>query len=420
MGLTLCERILSDKLNREVKAGEIVVSPVDMTIVQDGTGPLTFDVIKEIMGKEYVFDPKKALLVIDHTGPSPRVELSNFQLALRNFSKNTGALLRDVGEGISHILLAEDYVKPGDVVVGADSHTSTSGGLGAFATGMGSTDIAIAMILGKIWFRVPETLKFNLKGKFQKGVYSKDIILHIIGTIGEEGGNYKAMEYGGEGLKELSMDARFTVTSMAQEAGAKLGIFPSDENTKKHLEENGRGKDWKPLKADDDANYEKVYEINLDELEPLISIPHNPGNVKKVKEVEKENIKVNQVFIGTCTNGRLEDLRIAAKILKGNRVHKDTRTLIYPASRKIYHQALKEGLIDTFIEAGAVVGIPGCGACPGIHQGILGDNEVCVATQNRNFKGRLGNPNSYIYLSSPATAASCAIAGKIVDPREYV
>jgi len=420
MGLTLCEKILSEKLEREVKAGEIVIAPVDLTLAQDGTGPLTFEVIKELMGKEYVFDPKKVLLVIDHTGPSPRTELSNFQLSLRNFSKKTGAMLRDVGEGISHLLLAEDYAKPGDIIVGADSHTSTVGGLGAFATGMGATDVAVAMVLGKTWFRVPETIKFELEGKLQKGVYSKDIILSILAEIGEEGANYKSMEYGGKGLRELSMDARFTITSMAQEAGAKVGLMPSDEVTKRWLEENGRGKDWKPIKADDDAEYEKVYKINLDELEPLIAIPHNPGNVKKVKEVEKEDIKVHQVFIGTCTNGRLEDLRIAAQILKGNKINKDTRTLIYPGSRKVYLQALKEGLIDIFVEAGAVVGIPSCGACPGIHQGILGDNEVCVATQNRNYKGRMGNPNSYIYLSSPATAIASAIAGKIVDPRRYM
>ncbi|MFQ5894436.1 MAG: 3-isopropylmalate dehydratase large subunit [Nitrospinota bacterium] len=419
MGMTLAERIMARKLGREVRAGEIVVAEVDMAIVQDGTGPLSFEMIRKMKGKDYVMHPQRAFLTIDHTGPSPRADLSNLQVHMRQFAKNTGAILADVGEGISHVLLGENHVKPGDVVVGADSHTCTAGALAAFATGMGSTDAAIALALGKMWFRVPETLRFELQGKLHAGVYSKDIILHIICQIGDEGGSYKAMEYGGEVVPQLSMDARSTVSSMAQEADAKLGLFPSDEVTKGWLEERGRGEEWVALSADPDATYEKVIEIDCSKLEPLISLPHQPGNVKPVREVAKEGIKVDQVFVGTCTNGRMDDLRAAAQVLKGERVHPDTRFLIYPGSRSVYHRALKEGLLDIFLEAGVNFGTAGCGPCPGIHHGMLGDGEVCVAAQNRNFMGRLGNPQSFVYLSSPATAAACAIAGKVADPRDY-
>ncbi len=420
MGLTLAEKILSEKVGRRVKPGEIVVSRVDMAVAQDGTGPLTFDVIKELVGEERVFDPGKVLLTVDHTGPSPRRDLSNFQLRMRGFSKKTGAIIRDVGEGISHVLLAEDYVKPGDVVVGADSHTCTVGAMAAFATGLGSTDIAVAMVLGKIWFRVPETVKFELEGELPEGVYSKDLILSIIGRIGEDGASYKAMEYSGDGVKTLSMDARFTVSNMAHEAGGKVGLFPSDEETKKFMEENGRGRDWMPIEADGDASYYKEFRIDLAEIEPVVSYPHLPANVKPVKEAVKDGIRVDQVVIGTCTNGRLEDLEVAARILKGRRVAKGTRLLVYPASRKIYLKAMKSGIIEALVEAGAVIGPPSCGPCVGIHLGVLGDGEVCLSTQNRNFLGRMGNPNSYIYLASPATCAASAIEGRITDPRDYL
>ena len=420
MPMTLAEKILSRKVGREIKPGEIVISEVDWTVVQDGTGPLTFEVIRALKGKDFVKEPARAILTIDHTGPSPRADLTNFQIALRKFSEATGAIVEDVGQGISHLLLAERYVSPGDVVVGADSHTSTAGGMAAFATGMGSTDTAIAMTLGKMWFRAPETLRFELRGKFKDGVYSKDLILHLIGLIGEEGALYKSMEYGGETLAHLSMDARFTVTSMAQEAGAKVGLMPSDEITRRHLERHGRRDRWIPLEADPGATYEQVFEIRVDQLEPLMAVPHQPGNVKKAREVEAEGVSVHQVFIGTCTNGRLEDLREAARILQGRRVHKKTRCLIIPGSEWVYREALREGIIEDFLEAGAVIGPPGCGACPGIHMGVLGDGEVCVAAQNRNFMGRLGNPKSFVYLGSPATAAAAAIEGKIVDPRRFL
>jgi 3-isopropylmalate/(R)-2-methylmalate dehydratase large subunit len=339
---------------------------------------------------------------------------------LRDFVRATGCLLADVGEGISHILISERYVKPGDVVVGADSHTNTAAGMAAFATGMGSTDTAVAMALGKQWFRVPETIRFELRGSLPVGVSSKDIVLHIIGTIGEDGAVYKAMEYDGETIRHLSMDARFTITSMAQECGAKLGLFPSDEETRRWMQRHGREKDWRPLAADPGAAYERVIEIDCSTLEPLMAVPHTPGNIKRAVEVEKEGVKVDQVFLGTCTNGRLEDLQAAAQILKGRRVAQGTRLLVYPGSRWVYHQALREGFIQILEEAGAVIGHAACGPCPGMQFGLLSDGEVCVATQNRNFKGRMGNPNSFLYLCSPWTAAATAVEGKITDPRRFL
>lgn len=421
VGLTLAEKILSRKVGREVHAGDLVIAEVDMAIVQDGTGTLTLDVIRELVGTHTIKRPERALVVLDHLGPPARLEYANdYHAKLRKFCEDSGALLEDVGEGISHLLLAERYAGPGDVVVGADSHTSTAGGLAAFATGMGSTDTAIAMALGKQWFRVPETLRFELKGKLGKGVCSKDIILHIIRAIGEEGAAYKSMEYGGETLAELSMDARFTVTSMAQEAGAKVGLFPSDAETKRWLELHCRGERWIPLEPDTDASYEQTRTINVSQLEPMVSEPHLPSNVALASEVEQRDVHVDQVFIGTCTNGRLEDLRIAAQILKGRQVRKGTRLLIYPGSRWVYRQALAEGTIETLYEAGAVIGSPACGPCPGMQFGLLAQGEVCLATQNRNFKGRMGDPGSFLYLASPATAAAAAIEGRIVDPRAYL
>lgn len=420
MGMTLAEKILSQKLGREVQAGDLVICPVDLALVQDGTGTLTFDVIRRLMGKDYLKHPDRAMIVLDHLGPPGRPEYAAMHKKLRDFVRETGCLLAEVGEGISHVLISERHVKPGDVIVGADSHTNTASGMAAFATGMGSTDTAIAMALGKQWFRVPETIRFELRGKLATGVSSKDIILHIVGTIGEDGAVYRAMEYGGETIRELSMDARFTITSMAQECGAKLGLFPSDEATRYWMQTHGREKDWKAFETDPDATYERVVEVDCSTLEPLMAVPHTPGNVKRAAEVEKEGIRVNQVFLGTCTNGRLEDLKSAAEILKGRRVAQGTRLLVYPGSRWVYHEALREGYIQILEEAGAVIGHAACGPCPGMQFGLLSDGEVCLATQNRNFKGRMGNPKSFLYLASPATAAATAVAGKITDPRRFL
>ncbi len=416
MGKTIAEKILSEKAGKDVIPGEIIVAKVDLALVQDGTGPLTVEVFDKFGFKDV--KPDKAILFIDHAAPSPRKELSNAHNILRDFAKRTRAIVSDVGEGVSHQIMAEKYVKPGDLLVGADSHTCTGGGLGAFSTGMGSTDLALAFGLGKVWLKVPETFLFELKGKLPEGVYSKDIILHIIGTIGADGATYKAMEFTGEVLEQLSQEARLTISNMAVEAGAKAGLIPTDDITKAYLKENGREEDFKEIKADPDAKYEKVFTIDVSNLEPVVSFPHTVDNTRKISEAK--GVKIDQVFIGTCTNGRIEDLRIAASILKGRRKHPDIRLIIVPASRTVYKKALDEGLFDIFIDAGAAIMAPGCGPCVGVHEGVLGDNEKVLSTQNRNFLGRMGNPKGEIYLASPATAAASAITGEITDPRDYL
>jgi 3-isopropylmalate/(R)-2-methylmalate dehydratase large subunit len=417
LGKTISEKIISEHVGRDVKCGDFVVAKVDVVMAQDGTGPLSIQELKK-MDMERVFDKENSIIFIDHASPSSRKELSNAQKLLREFSRKTGAFLSDVGEGVCHQRLVEDWVNPGNLVVGADSHTCTSGALGAFSTGMGSTDIALAFALGKVWLKVPGTHKFVIDGVLPSGVYSKDIILHIIGKIGADGATYKAMEFEGETIENLSMSSRFTITNMAVEAGGKTGLIGTDETTRKYLEERGRGDKFREIKSDSDANFEKVLEIEADKLEPLIAFPHTVDNVRGVSEIEE--VKIDQVFIGTCTNGRLEDLRIAASILKGRKRHPDTRLIVIPASREVFLDALREGLIEIFLEAGAAVESPGCGPCVGVHKGVLADGERVLSTQNRNFEGRMGNPESFIYLASPATAAATAIEGRITDPREYL
>ncbi len=417
MGRTMSEKIIGEHSGKEVKPGDIVVAKVDVAMVQDGTGPLSVQVLKD-MHMERVFDKKNTILFLDHATPSPRKELSNAHKILREFSKKTGAYLSDVGSGICHQRLVESWASPGQLIVGADSHTCTSGALGAFATGMGSTDVAIAFALGKVWLKVPETHRFYIEGDFPEGVYSKDLILHIIGTIGADGATYKAMEFYGPTIEKMSMESRFTITNMAIEAGGKTGLISTDNTTKEYLEKMGRGEKYREIKSDEDAEFEKDYEFNVDELEPTVSFPHTVDNTRTIKEAK--GLKIDQVFIGTCTNGRIEDLRIAAKILDGNKKNKNTRLIVIPASRTVYIQALKEGLIEKFVESGAAIESPGCGPCVGIHKGVLADGERVLSTQNRNFKGRMGNPNAEIYLGSPATAAATAIEGKIADPRDYL
>jgi 3-isopropylmalate/(R)-2-methylmalate dehydratase large subunit len=369
------------------------------------------------MGVRKVSDPKRCAVFLDHASPSPRLELSNDHRFLREFCAETGAILSEIGYGISHNVASERYVRPGDVVVGADSHTCTGGALAAFATGMGSTDIAVAMGFGYTWLRVPESWKVAVKGRFPKGVYSKDFMLHFIGTVSADGANYKAVEFLGPAMAGLSMPARFTISNMAVECGAKVGMFPSDETTREYLRAQGREGDWQPLAPDPDAEYERQLEFDVSTLEPMVACPHFVDNVKPVREAGE--VKVDQVFLGTSTNGRLEDFRIAASILKGRRVALGVRLLVTPGSRQVYMDGLLDGTFATLMEAGGCVTGPGCGACVGVHEGVLGDGEVCVATQNRNFKGRMGNPKGFIYLVSPATAAATAIAGRLTDPREF-
>lgn len=412
MGLTLVEKILSEHAGREVHADELIISKVDVCAVQDGTGPLTVQEFKKL-GKEKLNNPERTILFIDHASPSPRKELSNTHMVLRDFSKEYGAVISDIGEGVCHQRLVESFVNPCEVLVGADSHTCTSGALGAFATGMGSTDVAVAMALGKTWLKVPRTFKIIVRGKLNEGVYSKDLMLHIIGLIGADGATYRALEFCGDTIENMSMSERFTLSNMAVEAGAKCGLIVADEKTKEYLEQHGRGNKYRQLKPDEDALYERIIEINASDIERTVSCPHTVDNTKTVKELPK--IKVNQVYVGTCTNGRLEDMRVVAKILKGKKVHKDVRMLICPASPDIYKQSLKEGLIETFMNSNAVILPPGCGPCVGVHAGTLGDGEVCLATQNRNFQGRMGNTKGEIYLASPYVAAYTAINGYISE-----
>ncbi len=410
MGMTLAEKIISEHAGHDVKAGELVIADVDVTAVQDGTGPLTVQEFKKL-GLPRLKNPERSILFIDHASPSPRKELSNTHTVLREFSKEYGAVLSDVGAGVCHQRLVETFVNPCEILVGADSHTCTSGALGAFATGMGSTDIAVAMALGKTWLKVPATFKIEVNGKFKHGICSKDLMLHLIGLIGADGATYKALEFCGDTIDNMTMSERFTLANMAVEAGAKVGLFVADEKTKEFLKSRGREDKFRTLKPDTDAVYERVIKINAEDVPHTVSCPHTVDNTKRVEELK--DVKVNQVFVGTCTNGRIEDLRVVADILKDNKVHDDVRMLICPASKDVYVQALDEGLIKTFVEANATILPPGCGPCVGVHAGTLADGEVCLATQNRNFQGRMGNVNGFIYLASPYVAAYTALRGYI-------
>jgi len=417
MGKTLAEKILSRKAQLDVCAGDIVVAGVDLAFVQDTTGPL---MVREYdaTGFESLAHGVKTVLFLDHAAPSPNRQLSTDHILLRSFAKRTGSRLSDVGEGVCHQIVAESLAKPGDVIVGADSHTLTAGGLGAFATGMGSSDVAIAFALGKTWFRVPESIRVLVKGGFQKGVYAKDLILHLIGLIGADGATYQSLEFGGDAIESMSVPGRLTIANMAVEAGAKVGLFAADEKTREYLAGQGRAGDYQPISADDEANYVRTIDINAAAIEPMVSKPHTVDNTALVKDLK--GIKIQQVFIGTCTNGRLEDLAMAASVLKDKKRHPETRVIIAPASREVLLQAISAGYIQTFIEAGAAIVPPGCAACLGLHQGVLGEGEACLSTANRNFKGRMGNPDAFIYLASPATAAATAITGEITDPREVL
>jgi 3-isopropylmalate/(R)-2-methylmalate dehydratase large subunit len=417
MGMTLAEKILSEHAGKKVRTGEIAVVKVDLAYTQDGTGPLAVRKIQE-MGFEKVYNPQRTIFFFDHASPSPRIELSNDHAFLRDFAQKTGIRVSDVGLGISHQVVAENFVRPGDVVIGADSHTCTGGALGAFATGVGSTDAAVAIALGKVWLRVPETIQVIVEGSLPIGVYGKDIILHLIGKIGAAGATYKALEFQGDTIENLEMAGRMTIANMAVEAGAKVGLFPSDEVTKGWLNRMGRSKEFRGMIPEADATYGETVRINARELKPTIACPHLVDNTKTVDEIGE--VKVDQVFLGTSCNGRLEDFHIAARILKGRTIYPKIRMIVTPGSHLVYKEALKDGTMEIFIESGALVTSPGCGGCVGLHDGVLGDGEVCLATQPRNFKGRMGSPKSFIYLGSPAVAAATAIEGKIADPRKYL
>lgn len=417
MGQTLAERIISEHVGRKVTAGEIVLSPVDLCLLQDGTAPLAIRQLSKL-GLEKLFNPQKVVFFIDHASPSPRKELSNDHSSIREFAKKSGAQLSDIGGGISHQVINEYYVSPGDILVGADSHTCTGGALCAFSTGMGSSDVAIAMGLGKTWFRVPETFKIVVKGKFSSGVYAKDLILRLIGMIGADGATYKSLEFCGETIENMRMADRLTLSNMAVEAGAKVGLIPSDKNTQKYLKQMGRGNKYREIKPDQEAVYQRVIEIDVSKLEPQISFPHTVDNTRPLSEAK--GTRIHQVFLGTCTNGRLEDLQIFYQIVKGKKKHPESRVIINPASRAVYLEASKRGYLHEFVRFGAEVLMPGCGPCVGVHAGVPSDGENILSSMNRNFKGRMGNPESFIYLASPAVCAATAIKGEIADPREFL
>lgn len=418
MGMTMTQKILAKHAGLEnVCSGQLIEANLDLVLGNDVTAPVA---IKEMnkMNTKGVFDKNKIALVPDHFTPNKDIKSADHCKCVRNFAKeNDITNYFEIGEmGIEHALLPEKgLVVAGDVVIGADSHTCTYGALGAFSTGVGSTDMAAGMATGKAWFKVPAALKFILTGKPQKWVSGKDIILHIIGMIGVDGALYKSMEFVGDGIANLSMDDRFTMANMAIEAGAKNGIFPVDEKTIEYMKEHSQ-KEYTIYEADEDAEYEETYTIDLAALKSTVAFPHLPENTKTIDEVG--DIKIDQVVIGSCTNGRISDLQIAAKILNGRKIAKGLRVIIIPATQDIYLQALNEGLIKIFIEAGAVVSTPTCGPCLGGHMGILAEGEKAVATTNRNFVGRMGHVNSEIYLASPAVAAASAIIGKIVSPED--
>jgi 3-isopropylmalate/(R)-2-methylmalate dehydratase large subunit len=417
MAATLAEKLIAAHAGLEsVTPGQIVVALVDVAIAQDGTGPLAIQQLRDL-GRVHVKVPK-AVFFIDHAAPSPRVELSNAHQLVRRFCEETGATLSDVEMGVCHQRVAESFAKPGDLVIGADSHTCTAGALGAFATGMGSTDVAIGMATGQTWLRVPETLRVEVGGRFADGVTAKDLILAVIGRLGADGATYKALEFGGPAVEALPMHERLTLANMAVEAGAKTGLVASDEITRAFLTAHDRPDDYRAIAPDEGAVYERSLSYLADELVPMVAAPHTVDNVTSAAALA--GTRVDQVLIGTCTNGRLDDLRAAARLLRGRRRAPHTRLIVTPASQAVWRAAADEGLLQAFAAAGAVVTNPGCGACVGVHEGILADGEVCLSTANRNFKGRMGNPLGAIYLGSPFTAAAAAVAGEIVDPRELL
>jgi len=415
MGMTISEKIFARASgSKRVEPGDYVVGKIDLAMIHDLTGPLMLRVLKEV-GYDKPWDLEKVVVILDHQVPANSTVTAELHKELRVYAKKHGLKnYHDVGrQGVCHQLLAEKYVKPGMLVVGADSHTCTLGALGAFATGIGSTEMASVFLTGELWFRVPETIKCELKGKLGKGVSAKDVILKIIGTLGVDGALYCAAEFAGEGVGTLSIDGRLTMCNMAIEMGGKTGIINPDRKTLDFT-----GVKEAPLRSDTDACYNKVLEVELDKLEPQVAEPHSVDNVKPVSEAG--NVLADQVFIGSCTNGRLEDLEAAAAIIRGRKVNEGTRLIVIPASQSIYLEAEKRGYLRTFIEAGGVVCNPNCGPCLGGHMGILADGETCISTSNRNFVGRMGSADAKVYLASPETAAATAIEGRLTDPRKYM
>lgn len=417
MGQTIAEKILSSHSGKKVFAGEITLARVDFLMAQDGTAPLVIKAFQQF-NPESVFNPEKVAFVIDHNSPSPTQGVSELHRMMREFAEKYKIKLFDIGEGVCHILLPEKgLVKSGDLVLGADSHTPTYGALNVMSCGVGSTDLAIALLTGSQWFKVPSTIKIILKGKRNPGVYGKDIALNMVKILTAEGATYRSVEITGPSVHKLSMSERFTLCNLTTEVGAKCGIMEVDRKTEEWFKSHNI-KRFKPVFPDKDAVYEREIEIDISKISPQVAKPHTVDNVVDIEEAE--GIEIHQGFIGTCTNGRVEDFAIAASILKGRKIKKGVRLICTPGSRQIYLECVRKGYIQTITEAGGCVTNPGCGPCVGTHQGIPSDGENVISTANRNFKGRMGNQNAFIYLASPATVAASCLNGKITDPRKYL
>jgi len=412
---TLAQKILEQHAGRKLEPGEIVEARVDFVMLNDITGPLTLEVLKQV-GRDEPWDPSRVVIILDHQSPATSVEAAAAHRRLREFSKKRGVRLFDVGEGICHqVFMERGFARPGSLVVGADSHTCTYGALSCFGTGVGSTDAAYALLEGRLWFRVPENFRILVNGRLPRGTFAKDLILHIIGNIGSEGASYMAVEFQGETISQLGISDRMVLCNMGVEMGAKVSLVAPDIKTQEWFRE--RGIEISPMASDSDAEWEKEEEFEVSKLEPQVACPPRVDNVRPVSEVE--GTEIDQAFLGSCTNGRLEDLVEAARILRGRKIHPRVRMVVSPASREVYLKAVKLGIIRSLVEAGATVVAPSCAACMGGHVGILGPGEVCISSSNRNFKGRMGSPEAQIYLASPATVAASALEGKIVDPRRY-
>lgn len=424
MGQTIAEKILSAHSGREVKAGEICLADVDLCFSQDGTSAMVIQELKNL-GEQFQLEPNKYALVIDHSAPAPVAGSSEIHRKMREFARQRGHTLYDIGEGVCHQIIPEHgHIRPGYLVLGADSHTTTYGAFNCASTGVGSTDLAAAVYTGRLWLKVPASLKLVYKGKLAPGVGSKDLTLFTIGQLGADGATYLSMEFTGPVISELTMDSRMTISNMAVEAGAKFGLMEADAKTFEWLKDNKpprkrfNEKDFNPVSADADAVYQDIKEWDVSDLSPMVAKPHQVDTVAPVEEVA--GTPIQQGFIGTCTNGRLEDLETAAKILAGKKIHPDCRLIVAAASKKIFQQAMQKKIVKTIMDAGGVFVTPGCGCCVGTHNGVPAKGENVISTANRNFLGRMGNKEAFIYLGSPATVAASMLEGKIVDPRKYL
>ncbi len=417
MGKTIAEKILAKHSGTDARAGEIVLADLDFLMGQDGTSPLAIEAFREMNGSS-VFDPARIAMVIDHSAPSPLEGVSNLHALMRRFAEEQGLTFFDVGEGVCHCLLPErGRVVPGDLVIGADSHTTTYGAINVFSTGVGSTDLAAGMLTGKLWFKVPQSIRIEARGRLPAGVYSKDLALYLAGLLTADGATYLAVEYAGEAIAEMSVEARFTLSNLAVEMGAKAGLMEADDKVLEWVGEHGE-RACSPVSPDPDADYVRRVEVDAGSLVPQVACPHTVDNV--VPLAETAGLRIDEAVIGTCTNGRLEDLVIAADILSGRRVSPHVRLIVAPASRRVLQEAIASGAVDTLLEAGAALVTPGCGPCVGTHNGVPSDGEVVFSTANRNFKGRMGNTKASIYLGSPAAVAASAVTGVITDPREFL